>query len=232
MTQITLKCPDCSGLNIKKNGIKKNKKQNYLCNDCERQFIGDHTLTYHGCNSELKSKIELMLVRGVGIRDIAEIEKISIVKVLSVLTNSDKLFTPKQNYYDAIEIDELWTYVGNKANKMWLFYAYHRTTGEMISWVWGKRDYKTVRSLREKLKKLGVTFGTIYTDDFSSFVKAFKSDNHIIGKKNTVGIEGNNCRLRHRIRRAFRKTCCFSKKVLNHLKAFQLAICYINFGHV
>ncbi|MDR2652919.1 MAG: IS1 family transposase, partial [Prevotellaceae bacterium] len=28
----------------------------------------------------------------------------------------------------------------------------------------------------------------------------------------------------------FRKTCCFSKKLLNHLKAFDLAFTYINYG--
>ena len=105
-------------------------------------------------------------------------------------------------------------------------------TGEIVSWVWGKRNYKTAKRLRDKISKLGITYGTIYTDDWSSFVKVFKTDNHIIGKENTVGIEGNNCRLRHRIRRAFRKTCCFSKKLLNHLKAFNLAFFYINFGYV
>ncbi|MDR1301476.1 MAG: IS1 family transposase, partial [Treponema sp.] len=41
-----------------------------------------------------------------------------------------------------------------------------------------------------------------------------------------------NCRMRHRIRRAFRRTCCFSKKVLNHLKAFEMAFFYINYGFV
>ena len=97
-----------------------------------------------------------------------------------------------------------------------------------------------------------------YTDDWDSFNNAFSADNHIIGKTNTVGIEGNtctvyevrgNCRLRHRIRRAFtsyfvrstsRRTCCFSKKMLNHLKAFALAFFYtcaaqsasINYGYV
>jgi hypothetical protein len=49
---------------------------------------------------------------------------------------------------------------------------------------------------------------------------------------NTVGIEGNHCRLRHRIRRVFRRTCCFSKGVLNHLKAFDMAFFYINYGFV
>ena len=62
-----------------------------------------------------------MFVRGVGVRDRAEIEKISIVKVLSVLTKSHKILMPKQKYYDEIEIDELWTYVGNKKMKYWLF---------------------------------------------------------------------------------------------------------------
>ena len=115
---------------------------------------------------------------------------------------------------------------------MWLLYAYHRATGEIVAFVWGKRNAKTARKLREKLSLLGVSFDTIYTDDWDSFKKAFAADNHITGKKYTVGIEGNNCRLRHRIRRAFRKTCCFSKKLYNHLKAFNLAFFYINYGYV
>ena len=126
---ITLHCPDCQGTTIKKNGKKMSKKQNYFCRDYSRQFIGDHALSYKGWHSELIHKVLLMLVRGVGIRDIAEIEGISIRKVLSVLVN-------------------------------------------------------------------------------------FALDNHVTGKENTVGIEGNNCRLRHRIRRAFRKTCCFSKNYI------------------
>jgi len=229
--EITIKCPRCAGINIKKNG-KKNKKQNYRCNDCGRQFIGDHALTYKGCCSLLISKILLMLVRGVGIRDISTIENISIGKVLSVLINSNKSIIPKQSHYDKLEIDEFWTYVGEKKNKVWLIYAYHRETGEIVAWVWGKRNFKTAKELREKLTDLGVTYNKIYTDNWKSFIKAFKSDKHIIGKANTVGIEGNNCRLRHRVRRAFRKTCCFSKILYNHKKSFELAFFYINFGYV
>ena len=53
-----------------------------------------------------------------------------------------------------------------------------------------------------------------------------------IGKAYTVAIEGNNCKLRNRIKRAFRKTCCFSKKQINHLKSFALAFFYINYGDI
>ncbi|KAA6340174.1 hypothetical protein EZS27_011944 [termite gut metagenome] len=102
----------------------------------------------------------------------------------------------------------------------------------MVVYVWGKRDLKITKRLREKLITLGVAFGGIRTDAWQSFITAVTEDNHLIGKSHTVGIEGNNCRLRNRIRRAFRKTCCFSKKLFNHLKAFRLAFFYINYGYV
>ncbi|MHB9291108.1 hypothetical protein Holit_00180 [Hollandina sp. SP2] len=63
----------------------------------------------------------------------------------------------------------------------------------------------------------------VATDDWDSFVSALGEDNHVGGKEYTVGIAGNNCRLRHRTRRAFRRTCCFSKKRFNHWKAFDMA---------
>lgn len=173
-----------------------------------------------------------MLVRGSGIRDIADIEEISINKVLSILANSHDVITPQKDYYDCLEVDELWTYVGSKSKKVWLIYAYHRESGEIVCFVWGKRDLKTAKKLKKKLVYLGISYGSIASDNWDSFITAFKGDNHLTGKKYTVGIEGNNCRLRHRIRRAFRKTCCFSKKLINHLKAFNLAFFYINFGYV
>jgi IS1 family transposase len=139
----------------------------------------------------------MMLVRGIGIRDIAAIEKISIKKVLSVLVHSRHSIQPKEQYYDCLEVDELWTYVGKKSRKVWLIYAYHRATGEIVAFVWGKRDMKTAGKLKQKLSDSGVTCGSIATDDWDSFITVFKGENHLIGKKYTVGIEGNNCRLRH-----------------------------------
>jgi len=229
---ITLYCPGCRSTDIKKNGKKVSGKQNYLCKSCTRQFIGDHALSYKGCHSMLIHKILLMLVRGIGIKDVAEIERVSIKKVLSVLVDSNYKLIPKSQGYDQLEIDEFWTYVGNKQNKVWLIYAYHRGTGEIVAYVWGKRNLKTAKALRNKLSALEITYDSICTDNWESFQSAFKGCNHFVGKEYTVGIEGNNCRIRHRIRRAFRKTCCFSKKLFNHFKAFDLAFFYINHGFV
>jgi transposase-like protein len=71
---ITLHCPNCQSAKIKKNGKKTSNQQNYICKECGRQFIGEHALKYKGWHSELIQKILIMLVRGVGIRDIAIIE--------------------------------------------------------------------------------------------------------------------------------------------------------------
>jgi hypothetical protein len=38
---------------------------------------------------------------------------------------------PKKIHYDCLEIDEFWTQVGKKKNKVWLIYAYHREAGKL-----------------------------------------------------------------------------------------------------
>jgi IS1 family transposase len=58
--------------------------------------------------------------------------------------------------------------------------------------VWGKRDLKTAKKLRKKIKQMGISHDWIATDDWDSFIAAFAGDNHKTGKEHTVGIERNN----------------------------------------
>ena len=232
ITNITLNCPHCHDPIVVRNGKKRNDAQNYRCKACKKQFISDHERKYRGSIVLISSLIKIMLVRGNGIRDISTILKISVGKVLKTLCSSRYEIRPKKKRYDTLEVDEFWTYVGRKTNKVWLIYAYHRESGEIVAYVWGKRELKTAVKLRKRLKRLGIRYNRIASDEWDSFLTAFKADELLIGKRYTVGIEGNNCRLRHRIRRAFRRTCCFSKKLFNHWKAFSMAFFYINYGFV
>jgi IS1 family transposase len=99
-------------------------------------------------------------------------------------------------------------YVRKKKNKVWLILE-------------GKR-----------IKESGISCDRIATDNWDGFLAVFGEDGHVAGKAHTAGIEGNNCRLRYRVRRAFRRTCCFSKTLANHRKAFEMAFFYINYGFV
>ena len=75
---ITFHCPNCQSTKVKKNGQKSYGKQNYQCKFCGRQFIGNYALTDKGSLSSItQCIILLMLVRVIGIRDIALIKGIS-----------------------------------------------------------------------------------------------------------------------------------------------------------
>jgi IS1 family transposase len=163
-----------------------------------------------------------------GIRDIIAALKVNITKVLKVLKTGKYQIKPRQTYYDCLEIDEFWTYEGKKKNKVWLIYAYHRETGEIVASnrrfaVWGKRDLKTAKKLRKGVNRLGIRYDRVAADNWESFLSAFAENRQKDGKEHIVGTEGNNCLMR----RAFRKTCCFSKKLFNHWKAFDIAFFYI-----
>ena len=84
-----------------------------------------------------------MTVRGCGVRDIAIITSVSIGKVLSTIGSSVYKITPKKHYYERLELDEFWTYVGRKKRKVWLIYAHDHATSEIVACVWGKRDLAT-----------------------------------------------------------------------------------------
>jgi IS1 family transposase len=85
----------------------------------------------------------------------------------------------------------------------------------------GANGNENSQRLEKNLSDSGVNYGSIAPDDWDSFATAFRGENYRTGKKYTVGIEGNNCRLRHRIRRVFRKTCCFSKIIRERLNVFK-----------
>jgi hypothetical protein len=68
-----------------------------------------------------------------------------------VLKSGTYVINPKKKRYGCLETDEFWTYAGKKKNKVWLIYAYHRESGEIAAYVWGKRGIKTA----EKDKRAG-----------------------------------------------------------------------------
>jgi IS1 family transposase len=53
---------------------------------------------------------------------------------------------------------EFWTYGGKKKNKIGLIYAYQRESGEIVAFVWGKRDLKTAKKLRKRIKQMGISY--------------------------------------------------------------------------
>jgi IS1 family transposase/DNA-directed RNA polymerase subunit RPC12/RpoP len=228
-----IQCPHCSyRSNVVKNGIGKNKVQRYLCNSCNRQFVDRKFLKYKKDSNKKSTDATIMrlLERGNGIRDIQYGLMVSKTRILTLLLNFSLLIIPKLKKYRSIQIDELWSYVKKKKSKKWMIYAYCHETKEILAAVFGRRNSATVRKLHAKLKALNVEIEEYCTDTWVSFIEVFKNETHRIGKKYTKPIEGINCLFRHRVSRLVRKTCCFSKKLKNHIKSIEIVIAGINSG--
>ena len=138
-----LNCPHCHSRSVVRNGRKRNGSQNYPCKRCRKRFVSDREKTYRGSLSWIPAAIKIMTVRGNGVRDISAAPAVSIQKVLKVLCSLTYRIQPKRKHCDCLEADVFWTYVGRKADKVRLVYAYHRGSGETAAYVRGKRDLKT-----------------------------------------------------------------------------------------
>jgi insertion element IS1 protein InsB len=64
-----MKCPNCQSNKIRKNGHRRGK-QNYHCQECDRQFINEYT--ERGYSLEVKENCLKMYVNGLGFRAIVK----------------------------------------------------------------------------------------------------------------------------------------------------------------
>ena len=169
-----------------------------------------------------------MTARGNSIRDICSITGYSKDKVQAALHRSEHEIEPTQKHYDVLQMDKFHTFVGHKKNNMLI-------TRKQVKWLplfWGKRDLKTTFEWKQRLKEQNITHDCIASDHWQSFDTVFADANERwIGKQHTQAIEGNHCAIRHRISRAVRKNCCFSKLLFYHIKVFNIGFAYINACH-
>jgi insertion element IS1 protein InsB len=110
--------------------------------------------------------------------------------------------------------DELWSFVGSKAQQRWLWYAIDRASGILLAYVLGERKDEAFVRLKALLVPFGIT--RFYTDDWGAYERHLEPEQHTIGKEHTQKIERKNLTLRTRIKRLARKTICFSKTSLMH----------------
>lgn len=107
------------------------------------------------------------------------------------------------------ECDEMWSYVGKKANQRWLWYVIERTTRQVLAFVMGPRTDKTFRRLLELLPPKLVD--RMNTDDWGAYNRVPFEPLRINYKRGNQRIERKNLTFRTRIKRLTRKTICFSK---------------------
>ena len=130
-----------------------------------------------------------------------------------------------------IQLDELWSFVGDKTNKQWVWLALNPANRQIIAFHVGGRGAVDAQLFHDKIPAFFRENASFFSDYWQAYVKAFAEEDHFgIGKDSglTAYIERFNCTLRQRASRLVRKTLSFSKSVDNHINAIKHFICDYN----
>nr|WP_061509286.1 IS1 family transposase [Endozoicomonas montiporae] len=69
------------------------------------------------------------------------------------------------------ELDEQWSYVHDKSNQRWLWYAVDHATNTVLAYVFGKRKDEVFKELKTLLKPFGIN--KFYTDDWGAYERHY-----------------------------------------------------------
>ena len=129
-----------------------------------------------------------------------------------------------------LERDELWSFVGSKAQTLWLWAALCRRTRQVVAWTLGDRSLQSACDLRASLPKNYRRCAT-RSDLWEAYAAVFPKRTHRrCGKEGgeTNQVERWFGTLRARVSRLVRKAYSFSKNAENHLDAIHFFITTYN----
>ncbi|MEO1621776.1 MAG: IS1 family transposase [Cyanobacteria bacterium J06632_3] len=224
MTPPSLQCPSCHSSKVVKNGKIHNGKQNQKCRDCGRQFVLNPT--QKRISEETKGLIDKLLLEKLPLAGIARVADVSepwlqeyVNGKYRAVARQAKVSRQKKRRL-TLECDEAWSFVGNKDNKQWIWFAIDRDTREIVGAHVGDRSRAGAKALWRSLPPVYRQCAVCYTDFWEAYQTVIPSKRHRpVGKDSgqTNRIERFNCTLRQRVSRLVRKTLSFFKKLIGHL---------------
>ena len=127
---------------------------------------------------------------------------------------------------DVLELEELWSFAGSKANARWVWIALCRQTRQIVAFFVGDRPAQSARALRERIPP-DYRCRATRSDFWLAYAEAFPRPTHRLRGKSegqTNHAERFFCTLRQRLGRFVRKTLSFSKCDQMHELALRLFI--------
>lgn len=231
-----LRCPRCQLSHIKKNGHTYYGKQNYQCKLCDRQFV----VRDESVSQEKRELIKSLLRERISLRGICRVLKVSLSWLINFIERQ-YLETPADLHFVApcaqeieifcVEADELWSFVGKKENKRWIWLVLERRTRQIIALHIGDRSQDSARALWAKVPLAIKTQALVLTDCWDAYAVAIPRNQHVACEKQSGQvslIERFNCTLRQRVSRLVRKSLSFSKNDWFHEEAIKYFIAHYN----
>ena len=122
----------------------------------------------------------------------------------------------------------MWTFVGQRTRKVWLWLAVERTSRRIVAWVLGSRGTATLLRLWRALPKRYRRHTRYFTDAWRAYPQVLPAPAHVVGKSGTRVVEALNGKLRHRCGVLVRRSRSFSKCRSSHYNRIKIAIDHHN----
>lgn len=222
-------CPHCGHSHVVKNGHSVTQKQQMLCRNCERQWLLDPVR--QPISAEKKEQVVSLLKERLSLSGICRVCKISMGWLLWFLQTLGKCLDYQAHLPDetpeiALELDEMWTFVGCKKNKFWLWIALERKSRMIVAFHVGKRDEDSCRAFWEKIPKAFRDKAIFYTDLWKAYQAVIPKAQHRPQEERgqTNYVERLNGTIRHLCSRLVRQNYAFSKKLENLIAHLNIII--------
>jgi insertion element IS1 protein InsB len=238
METMKICCPVCESTKIKKNGHIHNGKQNHYCKKCGHQFVENPKQKL--ISTEKKEQIRKLLLERISLLGICRVMGVSLRWLLGFIVSEYKQLPDNLNYHSSLEtdklliwsleseVDEMWSFVGRKENKQWVWIAMDAKSRQIIAFYVGDRSQDSVKKLWELIPEYYREKATFYTDAWQAYKAIIPEERHHVIDGKTNHIERFNCTMRQRISRLVRQALSFSKKLSNHIGAIKYFICNYN----
>ncbi|MFO8038913.1 MAG: IS1 family transposase [Sodalinema sp.] len=230
-----MNCPKCQSTKIIKYG-----HTHYGKPRCGRQFVENPTR--QPIDEATRQLIDKLLLERLALAAIARVTGVSerwlqmYVNQMYVNQKFDNLpkqveVSPKKKGKLTLQLDEMWSFVGNKDNKVWVWLAIDIETREIVGVFIGDRSRKSAQQLWQSLPPVYRQCAVCFTDFWEAYEQVIPNKRHQAVSKDsgkTSRIERLNNTLRQRVGRLVRKTLSFSKKLSNHVGAIWYFVHHYN----
>jgi insertion element IS1 protein InsB len=225
-----LTCPNCTSGKIIKFGKTKYGKQKHSCKDCGRQFVAGST---HLIDELRRGQIRRLLQERISLRGISRAMQVSMTWLMGFAesvwnetpddlgantSNLDKLADNQLTNIE-LQVDEMWSFVGEKKFKKWIWVIYCPFVNQALALHVGGRGKKDAKLLFSKLPSRLRDNCKFATDYWEAYYQTINQEQHKPGKEYTYWIEGYFAGVRARVSRLVRRSLSFSKKAENHIAA-------------
>jgi len=234
-------CPQCRSTWYKSNGHSHTGTQTHHCKLCGRAFVlapENFVIT-----EEQRALVERLLLERISLRGICRAVGVGLQWLLQFMSArfqtapEDLYVKPAESTPTVIlqrleaELAELWSCVGKKANRQWVWIALGATTRRILAFHVGDHSGQSAQALGEKIPAGYQEQATFYPDQYAVYTGIIPAAQHraitkLARKPNHL--ERFNCTLRQRVSRLVRAPLSFSKNLANHLGAIKYFICPYN----